>query len=107
MNSIRVVPAVCAAYSYVMEQLDADTAFLNSGLVELVHMDVSFGVKNAKGIMCKLKDYLRFEAGSECLEQENSSCVFENGFESCVQTNVSMLSVLETSLWTCACTWKT
>ena len=55
MNSIRVVLAVCAAYSYVMGQLDADTAFLNSGLVELVHMDVPFGVKNAKGMMCKLK----------------------------------------------------
>ena len=47
MNSIRVVLAVCAAYKYVMEQLDADTAFLNSGLVELVYMEVSFGVKNA------------------------------------------------------------
>ena len=38
MNSIRVVLAVCAANKYVMEQLDADTAFLNSGLVKLVCM---------------------------------------------------------------------
>uniref|UniRef100_A0AAV1UZS8 Polyprotein n=1 Tax=Peronospora matthiolae TaxID=2874970 RepID=A0AAV1UZS8_9STRA len=30
MNSIRVVLAVCAAHAYMMEQLDADTAFLNS-----------------------------------------------------------------------------
>uniref|UniRef100_A0AAV1UVQ3 Reverse transcriptase Ty1/copia-type domain-containing protein n=1 Tax=Peronospora matthiolae TaxID=2874970 RepID=A0AAV1UVQ3_9STRA len=28
MNSIRVVLAVCAAHAYMMEQLDADTAFL-------------------------------------------------------------------------------
>ena len=77
MNSVRVVLAVCAAYSYVMEHLDADTAFLISGLVELVHMDVPFGVKNAEGMMCKLKRLLRFEAGGQCLEQDNSSCDFE------------------------------
>lgn len=33
MNSIRFVLAVCAAYKYVMEQPDADTAFLSSDLV--------------------------------------------------------------------------
>ena len=54
MNWIRVVLAVCAAYGYVMEQLDPDTEFLNSDLVKLVFINAPFGVKNAKSRLCKL-----------------------------------------------------
>ncbi|CAH0482667.1 unnamed protein product [Peronospora belbahrii] len=39
MNSIRVVLSVCAAYAYEMEQLDADTSFLNSELEDRVYME--------------------------------------------------------------------
>ncbi|CEG37394.1 af434192_2gag and pol [Plasmopara halstedii] len=40
MNSIRVVLAVVVAMGYVTEQLDVDTAFLNSNLTEEVYMEV-------------------------------------------------------------------
>ncbi|OWY94925.1 Integrase, catalytic core protein, partial [Phytophthora megakarya] len=46
MNSIRVILVVCVTSGYVMEQLDADTAFLNSSLSDLVYMDVPHGVQN-------------------------------------------------------------
>nr|CCA20939.1 putative polyprotein [Albugo laibachii Nc14] len=55
MNTIRVVLAACAAYDYVMEQLDADTAFLYSKLVELVYTNAPFGVKNTNCMVCKLE----------------------------------------------------
>ena len=84
MNSIRVVLAVCAAYSYVMEQLDADTAFLNSGLVELVHMDVPFGVKNAKGMMCKLKKAIYgLKQAASAWNKTIRRVFLKNGFKSC------------------------
>ncbi|OWY92138.1 polyprotein [Phytophthora megakarya] len=55
MNSIRVVLAVCAVNGYTMEQLDADTAFLNSGLKDLVYMDVPpFGIENDGNDVYKL-----------------------------------------------------
>ncbi|POM71543.1 Integrase catalytic core protein [Phytophthora palmivora] len=41
MNSIRMVLAVCMAFNYIMEQLDADTAFLNYGLRDIVYMAAS------------------------------------------------------------------
>lgn len=53
MNSIQVVLAVWAAAGYSMEQLDADTAFLNSCLKEMAYMEVLLGVKNAKVMICK------------------------------------------------------
>ncbi|KAE9073838.1 hypothetical protein PF007_g25651 [Phytophthora fragariae] len=54
MNSIRVVLSVCAAYEYRMEQLDADTAFLNSELMDRVFMEVPFGIENARDYQCQL-----------------------------------------------------
>ncbi|OWZ19135.1 Integrase, catalytic core protein [Phytophthora megakarya] len=46
MNSIRVVLAVCVGNGYIMEQL-TDTAFLNSGLKDLVYMEgPPFGIEN-------------------------------------------------------------
>ena len=47
--------AVCAADEYVMEHSNADTTFLNSGLVGIVYMDIPFVVKNAKSMMWKLQ----------------------------------------------------
>jgi hypothetical protein len=52
MNSIRVVLSVCAAYDYRMEQLDADTAFLNSELKDRVYMEVPFGIEDAQNYEC-------------------------------------------------------
>ncbi|POM63711.1 Polyprotein [Phytophthora palmivora] len=54
MDSIRMVLAVCVAFDYLMEQLDADTAFLNSSLSDIVYMEIPHGMKNAKGMVCKL-----------------------------------------------------
>ncbi|CAI5723456.1 unnamed protein product [Peronospora farinosa] len=54
MNSIRLVLAVVVAKVYVTEQMDADTAFLNSDLKEEVYMEVPNGIKNAEKMMCKL-----------------------------------------------------
>ena len=83
MDSIRVVLAVCAAYSYVMEPLDADTAFLNSGLVELVNMEAPFGVKNAKGMMCKLKKAIYGLKQAASAWNKTIRRVFEKWFQSC------------------------
>ncbi|OWZ13834.1 polyprotein, partial [Phytophthora megakarya] len=52
MNSIRVVLSVVVALEYVTEQLDADTAFLNSELKERVYMEVPYGIPNDKNMMC-------------------------------------------------------
>uniref|UniRef100_A0AAV1UZN7 Reverse transcriptase Ty1/copia-type domain-containing protein n=1 Tax=Peronospora matthiolae TaxID=2874970 RepID=A0AAV1UZN7_9STRA len=54
MNSIRVVLAVVVTKGYVTEQLDVDTAFLNSDLKEEVYTEVPNGIANAEKMMCKL-----------------------------------------------------
>ncbi|OWZ18262.1 reverse transcriptase [Phytophthora megakarya] len=54
MNSIRVVLSVVVALEYVTEQLDADTAFLNSELKERVYMEVPYCITNDKNMMCRL-----------------------------------------------------
>ncbi|OWZ20060.1 polyprotein [Phytophthora megakarya] len=46
----EVLSEVCVASDYVLEQLDADTAFLNSDLSDLVYMDVPHGVPNENGM---------------------------------------------------------
>ena len=51
MNSIRVVLAVVVANGFVTEQLNADTAFLNSDLQEVVYMKVPNGIANAEKMM--------------------------------------------------------
>lgn len=45
MKSIRIVLDVSVADEYEMEQLDADTAFLNSELSDRVFMEIPSGVK--------------------------------------------------------------
>lgn len=37
-----------------MEQLDADTAFLDSVLKDRVYMEASSGIENAHGMVCML-----------------------------------------------------
>ncbi|OWZ21245.1 LOW QUALITY PROTEIN: hypothetical protein PHMEG_0004224 [Phytophthora megakarya] len=50
MKSIGVVLAVCVVNGYIMEHLDADTAFLNS----LVYMDVPpFDIENDGNHVCR------------------------------------------------------
>ncbi|POM59841.1 polyprotein [Phytophthora palmivora] len=53
MNSIRVVLSVVVE-AYVTEQLDVDTAFLNSDLEKRVHMAVPYVIRNAGNMMCRL-----------------------------------------------------
>lgn len=45
MKSVRIVLDVCVADEYEMEQLDADTAFLNSELSDQVFMEIPSGIK--------------------------------------------------------------
>uniref|UniRef100_A0AAV1U2M8 Reverse transcriptase Ty1/copia-type domain-containing protein n=1 Tax=Peronospora matthiolae TaxID=2874970 RepID=A0AAV1U2M8_9STRA len=47
MNSTRVVLAVVMTKGYVTEQLDADTAFVNSDLKEEVYVEVPNGIPYA------------------------------------------------------------
>lgn len=54
MNSIRVVLSVVVTMGYMTEQLDVDTAFLNSDLKEEVYMEVPYGIANAENMVCKL-----------------------------------------------------
>ncbi|POM75385.1 Integrase catalytic core protein [Phytophthora palmivora] len=81
MNSICVVPAVCVAFDYIVEQPDADTAFLNSGLSDIVYMEVPDGVKNAKGMVCKLLKDIWAETGSKRSEQDYSPSVSAERFQ--------------------------
>ncbi|OWZ03765.1 polyprotein [Phytophthora megakarya] len=50
MNSIRVVLSVVVALENVTEQLDANTAFLNSDLKERVYKEVPYGINNTKNM---------------------------------------------------------
>ena len=44
------------AKGYVSEQMNVDTAFLNSNLKEKVHREVPQGISSPKGMVCKLKN---------------------------------------------------
>ncbi|OWZ13405.1 Gag-pol Polyprotein [Phytophthora megakarya] len=55
MNSIPVMMAVCVVNGYIMEQLDVDTAFLDSQLKDHVYMEVPpIGVENDDNRVCQL-----------------------------------------------------
>ncbi|OWZ12263.1 polyprotein [Phytophthora megakarya] len=84
MNSIRVILAVCVGSDYVMEQLDADTAFLNSGLSDLVYMDVPHGVPSENGMVCKLqKDIYGLKQAASAWNKTIHILFLRNGFKSC------------------------
>ncbi|GMF35814.1 unnamed protein product [Phytophthora fragariaefolia] len=84
MNSIRVVLAVCVADAYVMEQLDADTAFLNSDLVDRVYMKVLFGIENARNYVCRLdKAIYGLKQAANAWNKTIHRVFLKNGFKSC------------------------
>lgn len=84
MNSIRVVLAVCVADAYKMEQLDADTAFLNSDLKDLVYMDVPYGIANARNHVCQLNKAIYDLKQAVSAWNKTIHCVFiRNCFRSC------------------------
>ncbi|POM74042.1 Integrase catalytic core protein [Phytophthora palmivora] len=84
MNSIRVVLAVCEAFDYIMEQLDADTVFLNSGLSDIVFTEIPHGVKNAKGMVCKLlKAIYGLKQAASAWNKTIRRVFLQNGFKSC------------------------
>ncbi|KAE9007452.1 hypothetical protein PR001_g16969 [Phytophthora rubi] len=84
MNSNRVVLAVCVADAYVMEQLDADTAFLNSDLTDRVCMEVPYGIENAANYVCQLNKAIYGLKQAACVWNKTIHRVFvRNGFKSC------------------------
>ncbi|KAE8909416.1 Retrovirus-related Pol polyprotein from transposon TNT 1-94 [Phytophthora fragariae] len=84
MNSIRVVLSVCAAYEYRMEQLDADTAFLNSELKDRVYMEVPFGIENARDYQYQLNKAIYGLMQAASAWNKTIHRVFlGNGFKSC------------------------
>jgi hypothetical protein len=84
MNSIRVVLAVCAAYEYRMEQLDADTAFLNSELKDRVYMEVPFGIEDAQKHECQLnKAIYGLKQVASAWNKTIHRVFLGNGFKSC------------------------
>ncbi|KAE8880335.1 Retrovirus-related Pol polyprotein from transposon TNT 1-94 [Phytophthora fragariae] len=84
MNSIRVVLSVVVAEAYVTEQLDADTAFLNSDLKEQVSMEVPYGITNAENMMCKLdKAIYGLKQAASAWHQTIHAVFMKIGFCSC------------------------
>uniref|UniRef100_H3H572 Polyprotein n=2 Tax=Phytophthora ramorum TaxID=164328 RepID=H3H572_PHYRM len=84
MNSIRVVLSVVVAKAYVTEQLDADTAFLNSDLKEQVFMEVPYGILNAEHMMCKLdKAIYGLKQAASAWHQTIHAVFMKIGFHSC------------------------
>jgi hypothetical protein len=84
MNSIRVVLSVVVAKAYVTEQLDADTAFLNSDLKEQVFMEVPYGITNAENMMCKLdKAIYGLKQAASAWHQTIHAVFMKIGFRSC------------------------
>ncbi|OWZ06002.1 LOW QUALITY PROTEIN: polyprotein [Phytophthora megakarya] len=78
-NSIRVV------YGYIMKQLDADTAFLNSGLKDLVYMEVPpFGIENDGNHICQLnKAIYGLKQAANAWNKTIHQVFTKNGFKSC------------------------
>ena len=85
INSIGVVLSVVVTMGYMTEQLDVDTAFLNSDLEEEVCMEVLYSIVNAKSIMWKLNKAIYD------LKQDATAwkmlCFCESGFEAVEQIN--------------------
>ncbi|KAG3170493.1 hypothetical protein PI126_g2351 [Phytophthora idaei] len=66
-----------------MEQLDADTALLNCGLVETVYMNVPRGLENAKGMLCKLaKTIYGLKQAASARNKTIHRVFLRNGFKS-------------------------
>ncbi|KAG2905207.1 hypothetical protein PC114_g11610 [Phytophthora cactorum] len=84
MNSIRVVLPVCVVVAYLMEQLDADTAFLNSDLTDRVDTDVSCVLESARDYVCLLNKAIHGLKQAASAWNNTIHCVFmRNGFGCC------------------------
>ena len=84
MNSIQIILAVYAECDYQMEQLDVDTAFLNSVLTDNVYMDVSLGVNNGQGKVCQLnKAIYGLKQAASAWNKTIHNVFVKNGFKSC------------------------
>ncbi|GMF32340.1 unnamed protein product [Phytophthora lilii] len=84
MNSIRVVLSVVVVKAYVTEQLDVDTAFLNSKLKEQVFMEVPYGVPNADNMMCKFnKAIYGLKQATSAWYQTIHAVIMQIGFRGC------------------------
>ncbi|KAE9023991.1 hypothetical protein PR003_g14064 [Phytophthora rubi] len=103
MNSIRVVLSVLVAKSYVTEQLDADTTFLNSGLQEQVFMEVPHGITNAESMMCKLdKAIYGLKQAASAWHQTIHAVFMKIGFRSCgVDQCVYVKGAKDTYVYVC------
>lgn len=108
MNSIRVVLSVITAKGYVTEQLDVDTAFLNSDLKEKVFMEVPYGISNAKIMMCKLeKAIYGLKQAASAWNQTIHAVFMKIGFRSCEADNVYTSRDPRRSTCTSAYMWTT
>ncbi|KAJ8575963.1 hypothetical protein ON010_g3254 [Phytophthora cinnamomi] len=84
MTSIRVVLAVCVADGYVMEQLDADTAFLNSDLTDRVYMEAPLEICNGDDNVCVLnKAIYGLKQAASAWNMTIHRVFLKNGFKSC------------------------
>ncbi|GMF16735.1 unnamed protein product [Phytophthora lilii] len=84
MNSIRVVLGVSVADGYILEQLDADTAFLDSELNDWVYMEVPFGIENARDYVCKLNEAIYgLKQVASAWNKTIHRVFLKNGFKSC------------------------
>ncbi|OWY90286.1 Integrase, catalytic core protein, partial [Phytophthora megakarya] len=84
MNSIRVVLAVCVALEYIMEQLDADTAFLNSVLIDRVYMEMPDGTTGDDDQVCLLgKAIYGLKQAAMTWNKTIHRVFLRNGFKSC------------------------
>ena len=93
MNLIRIILVVCAECTYQMEQLDVDTAFLNSVMTDKVYMEVPLGVNNAQGKVCQLnKDIYVLKKEASAWNKTIHNVFVKNGFKSCGRTSVFMSS---------------
>ena len=77
-----------------MEQLDADTAFLNSDLKDRVYMEAPLGINNAQNYECHLNKAIYGLKQAASAWNKTINCVFlGNGFIVVKRTNTSMSSV--------------
>ncbi|KAJ0394785.1 hypothetical protein ATCC90586_007853 [Pythium insidiosum] len=84
MSSIRNFLSVCCAAGFVMERLDADTAYLNSDLEEDVYIETPEGLNDDSKCVLKLKKalYGLKQAGNTWFETIQRLLV-ETGFKPC------------------------
>ncbi|OWZ24240.1 LOW QUALITY PROTEIN: polyprotein [Phytophthora megakarya] len=85
MNSIRIVLVVCEVNGYIIEGLDSDTAFLNSGLKTPVYLEVPpFGIKNDGNHVCQLdKAIYGLKQTVSAWNKTIHQVYMKNGFERC------------------------